>query len=406
MREHSILGLLPPRYRRTSGTNGGEWNGPCLYCGTGQDRFCVWPNQGDTGRFWCRVCERSGDGIQLARDLHGLSFAEACRAVGADRSTSAGQATYQAPPPPTTEPPPEEWRDRALALVKRAEAALWSERGASAVGYLLERGLTESTIREARLGLCRRGITIPWFIGGVLWAVRIRRQDVGAGQSRYIFEKGSRGAALYGADTVRFDAPVVLVEGEFDALSVRQETGLAAVATGGISGGRRTRWIAKLSGADPLLVAFDAEPCGEEAAAFWTERLPRARRWCPTGKDASAMLQDGDNLTAWLAPALEGTAVHDGDGDRWTRFYRERYGEDELARLAVWPAEERRLILWLWWQGHTRDRVLVGHQIDGEPFDEADLRHLVETLRNGPTHQPAQVMASTVLPALYAATHA
>ena len=64
--------------RRVSATNGGEHASPCPWCG-GTDRFRLWPEQ---RRYWCRQCGRKGDAIQFLRDYHGLSFKEACDAVG------------------------------------------------------------------------------------------------------------------------------------------------------------------------------------------------------------------------------------------------------------------------------------------------------------------------------------
>ena len=58
--------------KKVATTKGGEWQGPCPGCG-GSDRFHVWPekNEGE-GSYWCRQCEKSGDGIQflLQRSVH------------------------------------------------------------------------------------------------------------------------------------------------------------------------------------------------------------------------------------------------------------------------------------------------------------------------------------------------
>lgn len=63
--------------KRTASTNGGEYHGPCVSCG-GRDRFTLWPNEGQTGRYWCRQCGISGDGIDYLRKIKGLSFPAAC----------------------------------------------------------------------------------------------------------------------------------------------------------------------------------------------------------------------------------------------------------------------------------------------------------------------------------------
>ena len=67
--------------KRVASTNGGEYVSPCPDCG-GDDRFHVWPNQGNYGRFWCRQCRKSGDMIEFLRWQKGMSFKDACDAVG------------------------------------------------------------------------------------------------------------------------------------------------------------------------------------------------------------------------------------------------------------------------------------------------------------------------------------
>ena len=44
----NILDLVKsdvPSIKRVANTNGGEWAGPCPFCG-GEDRFRVWPDEG------------------------------------------------------------------------------------------------------------------------------------------------------------------------------------------------------------------------------------------------------------------------------------------------------------------------------------------------------------------------
>ena len=71
-------GLIP---KRCASTSGGEYKTPCPGCQEGKDRFCIWPSRGETGRYWCRVCDRSGDAIQFCRDFFGMSYQEACQKV-------------------------------------------------------------------------------------------------------------------------------------------------------------------------------------------------------------------------------------------------------------------------------------------------------------------------------------
>jgi len=76
-----LLGIISAdtRLRFVARTNGGEYAGSCPWCG-GDDRFRVWPNhpRSESGRYWCRQCNRSGDGITYLREYHSMSFQEAC----------------------------------------------------------------------------------------------------------------------------------------------------------------------------------------------------------------------------------------------------------------------------------------------------------------------------------------
>jgi hypothetical protein len=66
---YSLLDLLPG-LKRVSSSGGGEYAGPCPFCG-GTDRFRCWPVK---GRAWCRQCGWKGDAIQLLRDAMGSVF--------------------------------------------------------------------------------------------------------------------------------------------------------------------------------------------------------------------------------------------------------------------------------------------------------------------------------------------
>ena len=114
---------------------------------------------------------------------------------------------------------------------------LWSDAGRKALAWLKGRGLQDTTIQAAELGYnsedlrqnaslwglesehkpiwVPRGIVIPWRIGGDLWRVNLRRPG---GIPKYIGPAGYSNA-LYHADAlIGGKRPVVLVEGEFDAL--------------------------------------------------------------------------------------------------------------------------------------------------------------------------------------------
>jgi len=106
------------RLKLVSRTKNGEYAGPCPWCG-GTDRFRVWPGS-KGGRYWCRQCEKKGDGIQYLRDFRGLSYREACLVLGEapkHKPTSAWQRRAHTPPkftPKESAPAPDvRWRKEA-----------------------------------------------------------------------------------------------------------------------------------------------------------------------------------------------------------------------------------------------------------------------------------------------------
>ena len=108
-------------------------------------------------------------------------------------------------------------------------------------------------------------------------------------------------------DAVAYDRPAVLVEGEIDAITIAQACGteVAAVATGSTAGARRAEWIARLAQASVVLLAFDVDEngAGEQAAAWWSERLPRGRRLRPLDHDVNS-LPEIETVRGWLTRAL------------------------------------------------------------------------------------------------------
>lgn len=378
---NALLQHIPPvlrrRLKRVGSTGGGEYKGPCPWCG-GEDRFTVSPARGESGLWCCRQCERGGDGIDLlCSDAGGgLSFEQACRALRLTRklnveangtqrrargSKRPAEKPTRTPKPPKAKPallrpPGVPWQDKARAFVEESRRALWKDTAAaaSARAYLAGRGLTEETIRAAGLGVnaqsrrplrtswgllprerkrekeCSqggriwlpRGIVIPWEIGPALWKVNIRRPSGdlrSGGGPKYAQVAGVRPStsdapawstnALYGADALTPGAPAVLVEGELDALAVRQAAGdlAVSVATGSTYGARKPRWIGRLSGCRPVLLAFDAEEPGEKAARYWRGVLPDEAlplRWRPYWQDAAAMLEAGADVCAWIESGL------------------------------------------------------------------------------------------------------
>jgi len=314
-----------------------EYHGSCPWCG-GRDRFLFLV---PSGRYSCKIrasgCGRYGsDVITFLQESEGMSFLEACQALSLDPGSQyASPSQTRRSAYEQVAPPPEKWRDRAAVVVQKAQQYLWSKQGVQALEYLHKRGLIDETIKRYRLGYIPfgengrwfkdaldlwgltaedapddegiwlpEGILIPWWINGSIWKLNIRRLNgLRKGDAKYIQVTGSE-EGLFNADTIAADSPVVLVESEFDAMIAQQESaGRAAfVATGSVSRGCRSRWIARISMAHYALIAFDddANQAGERGARRWLDVLPYAIRWLPWAHDINDMLIQEISIEKWL----------------------------------------------------------------------------------------------------------
>jgi DNA primase len=324
-------------------------------------------------RWKCWPCDLGGDAPALVMKLQGVGFPEAVRIVAemagiispsleparqsrtgptdrprpparppagpSDRpsgATAAGPSVKAAGRPPGR--PSGLDRPEAERVVEGAAMRLWEPGGRAALDYLIQsRGLTEATIRAARLGWAEKirlpkrdgsgtwplsGITIPWIDAGRLMRIKVRRLGLFQG-AKYV-EAFSDSPIVYPSmATIRPGAPLVIVEGEYDALLLGQElTGLASVITTGSTSNRPdpSLWLA-LARCSQLFVALDGDDAGNSAAAEWSGRsvrvLPPA-----TCKDWTEALQAGIDLRRWwieeaLADALnreERAAILEFDG--------------------------------------------------------------------------------------------
>lgn len=325
--------------RRASSYKGGEYHGPCPVCG-GVDRFHIWPQQGEHGSFWCRQCGKGGDAIAFLRTFDGLSYRDACTALGRDlgdtnppsRTTIIRRPAWQ-PEPAII--PGEQWQAQAEKLTAWAHQHLLAM--PEHLQWLAGRGIGLDTVKTSFLGwnpgqkgkdLWRprqswglpeeineetgkprrlwfpQGLVIPCFNRGQVQRLRIRRP---AGEPRYYVVPGSSRAPLYLA---RHHQAVVVVESELDALALAEAAGdlLGVYAIGNSSAKPDADSCERLREMDVLLIATDFdEPDakgnrpGAKASRWWLETFPRARRWPPAaGKDPGEMHQAGISLREWI----------------------------------------------------------------------------------------------------------
>jgi DNA primase len=143
--------------RRVASSGGGEWAGPCPFCG-GRDRFHVQPYYPGGGRWLCRGCTQGAwrDAIAYGQRLYpGLGFQEVCQRLGEGQQINAySRSTPVRPVPqhPAYHPPAAAWQDAARQAVQTCERLLWGGEGGLALNYLRRRGLRDDTIRYWRLG--------------------------------------------------------------------------------------------------------------------------------------------------------------------------------------------------------------------------------------------------------------
>lgn len=339
--------LQSPGFRRVgTSAKGPEYHGPCPKCG-GRDRFHVWPEQGESGSWWCRQCGKGGDLIEFYRWRDGASFREACERAGRkpdlaayNRSLRIARAAARdswTPAAPAA--PAERWSEHAGKLAAAAAERLQSSLGPLA--WLAKRGIDAGAAASFGLGFLPRdewrpreswglptetkrdgspkklwlpaGLVIPCRdAAGRVTRLRIRRDNP---DLRYYIVPGSSREPLRSAE--RAEAWII-VESELDAIALAaaaSDLPGVAVAAMGNSTARPTESLhAALTASLHISVALDNDPPKTEggadgpgaiAAKWWNERYRQARRTPPVGgKDPGEMAANGVDLREWLLAGL------------------------------------------------------------------------------------------------------
>jgi DNA primase len=284
-----VLEELGIEVKRKSSTNGGEFAGPCPFCGDGVDRFLVWPYRPNSdgsyvgGRYSCRVCEEFGDAANLMYKMQGVPYRDACRSLNVEPKDRAWSKRKR---PALTffeavEPSPK-WVEKASECV-----ISWHEQllnNPEALTKVLLRGFTMNSVRYSKFGFnpidqwlkeegrenwgltqefkedgkpkplwIPSGITIPTFgQDGRVIKIKVRRLSYEAEMVEYqrqleadripkrkpqkyvVIEGGQEAPSVYGDTSL---ATCIAVESEFDALLVQQVAGdlVYCVAAGGSS---------------------------------------------------------------------------------------------------------------------------------------------------------------------------
>lgn len=158
------------------------------------------------------------------------------------------------------------------------------------------------------------GIVLPWHAGPLGIAGANVRQFHVELKDKYIMATGSRRRWVYPGPLVPWAGPVLIVEGEFDALVAEQElAGLLPVATlgGAQCKPEDTLDAINLGKFTKLLIAADADKAGQDCRDMWLDFSPRRATSIdlPGGKDLSDALAAGADLRAWIMEVCTGLGI-------------------------------------------------------------------------------------------------
>lgn len=180
---------------------------------------------------------------------------------------------------------------------------------AELAGYLLDRGVEESTARTARLGEVRDPfpgheryvgwLCIPYLDkDGAPVTVRFRRPDwLGVTKANKYASLPDDPPRMYGVPVIHravanHEEVIHMTEGELDALILNQE-GFSAVAVPGAQSFKR-RWGIMLAGFSKVLVWADGDEAGGQMVAKVTKAMRQATPIVvPKGQDVTDVYLSG-----------------------------------------------------------------------------------------------------------------
>jgi hypothetical protein len=224
------------------------------------------------------------DVFEFIKMLHNVDFREAYDYVvqrylnGSYALPARQQPRPQARPTEQSQPPSDEWQLSAARVIDYAQNILWGESGGRAMSYLRnQRGLNGAVIQHAQLGYIPGGpkdwvkmeglsipcgILIPWAVNDIIWGLKVRRA---AGDPKYMQVSGGNiKGGLYWAGEIEPGKPLVIDEGEFNALAMWQamiskpDTCASVVAIGSTGNAAlNLRWYPAIAAAPRVYARMD-----------------------------------------------------------------------------------------------------------------------------------------------------
>jgi len=313
-------------------TLGGEYKGPCPWCG-GKDRFTVWPFK---DRYICRKCKRNGDSIDFLQKKRGMTYHQACEYLGVKTNfKKKTKISYLSPKwtPRLIKIPSLKWQEQARIILNRSINYLSGPFGKRFNTLLIERGIDASMIKRYSLGYNRkdiyasrnewglpeslnetgepkklwipRGHVIPMLDkAGNILRLRIRRTLAKNDDSqKYIIITGSHMGFMQFEYNKK--NPSMILESELDSIlcdSLRGDR-VNFYAVGNASARPDVETHEKLINSK-ILFSLDNDEAGKAEFDWWSKQyLDTIEKFCPTNKDVGEFFQAGGDVGKWIDEA-------------------------------------------------------------------------------------------------------
>lgn len=326
-------------FSKKSNIHGGEYAGPCPFCG-GTDRFSIHPSK---DHFVCRQCQKAGDAIHFTMEYLNKSYTEVCNHLDISPNYKFSQLDPARDDSISWEPkeikiPSKIWQEKAKCFLFEKFKYLMSPSGKNQRDYLNNRGIKNETIKRARMGYSDRsvvfdaktwgitsdghdnsterniwvpeGILIPQFYDGNLMRIRVRQSNP-ISLTRYAVVRGSSmGFFDYEAHIdipVNYGIPWIVVESDLDGWLLHQECGdLIRVFSAGSSSARPDTFTHECLKEDPGLICLDNDKAGCKETEWWSKQYLKSIPWMPDGKkDPGEIFEAGTSIREWIKSGLD-----------------------------------------------------------------------------------------------------
>lgn len=320
---HAMASLLDiirkdSHLRLISNTHGGEYAGPCPFCG-GKDRLRVWPV---SGKWTCRQCQNfQPRDIKDYLHLKGNLSPDDIEKIQASLELSEAVTINR-----------ELWSQGAFNLINRAREWLWtaSDIDIRLSYFLTERGIRSETVLvnnigfiatdkkfnlsflglPDKIGTLKAGYTIPYFYKGDVVGVKIKTL---VAPPKYSYLAGSSGVHPYFPTPLNTSTDtLIIVEGELDAIVLAQDVTSVQVASFGSAGCKWNDFFEEaIKDYSRIFIIPDNDKAGLEHANYLKRYIPtmtiiQHSRY----KDVTDMKVQGNiNLTRFLMEVIGGNPI-------------------------------------------------------------------------------------------------